>query len=166
MAGIFVQTVIFGATTTGIGLAQDLEKGPDRPLPLAADGEVRRADWAHHRRLWCATSFVVIVMLVVGLLVGFRPTGRPWRWLAAVGHDPARQLRLLVDLGDDRPAGAQRRGGAVGGLHLALPADLRQQRVRAGRYDCPTGCAASAEHQPVTILVDAVRELLLGQPVG
>src|ERR1700755_3424261 len=27
MPGIFVQTVIFGSTTTGIGLAQDLEKG-------------------------------------------------------------------------------------------------------------------------------------------
>src|SRR5260370_18133309 len=38
MAGIFVQTVIFGATTTGVGLAQDLEKAlidRFRSLPMA-----------------------------------------------------------------------------------------------------------------------------------
>ena len=37
MAGVFVQTVAFGSFTTGVGLAQDLQTRPDRPLPLAAD---------------------------------------------------------------------------------------------------------------------------------
>src|SRR5260370_7770483 len=38
MAGIFVQTVIFGSTTTGIGLATDLQRGlvdRFRSLPMA-----------------------------------------------------------------------------------------------------------------------------------
>src|SRR5262245_40329708 len=38
MAGIFVQTVIFGSTTTGIGLAEDLARGlidRFRSLPMA-----------------------------------------------------------------------------------------------------------------------------------
>jgi ABC-type multidrug transport system permease subunit len=29
--------------------------------------------------------FVVIVMLAVGLLVGFRPSGSPLRWLGGIG---------------------------------------------------------------------------------
>ena len=37
MAGVFVNTVAFGSFTTGVGLAEDLQNGPDRPLPLAAD---------------------------------------------------------------------------------------------------------------------------------
>src|SRR5207248_1123508 len=38
MAGIFAQTVIFGATTTGVGLANDLQRGlvdRFRSLPMA-----------------------------------------------------------------------------------------------------------------------------------
>ena len=47
MAGIFVQTLIFACMTSGIGLAYDLQKGLDRPLPLAPDvslGGRRRTD--------------------------------------------------------------------------------------------------------------------------
>ena len=36
MPGIFVQTVVFGGTNTAVGLAEDLQKGVDRPVPLAA----------------------------------------------------------------------------------------------------------------------------------
>ena len=35
--GIIVQNIAFGGFVTALGLAEDLDEGPDRPLPLAAD---------------------------------------------------------------------------------------------------------------------------------
>jgi ABC-type multidrug transport system permease subunit len=72
MAGIFVQTVSFGAMTTGIGLAEDLKRGlvdRFRSLPMARSAVLTGRTIADLVR----NVFVVLVMLVVGLLVGFRP---------------------------------------------------------------------------------------------
>ncbi|MFI5274377.1 MAG: ABC transporter permease, partial [Ktedonobacterales bacterium] len=89
MPGIFVQTVIFGSTTTGIGLAQDLEKGlidRFRSLPMAQSAVLTGRTIADLVR----NVLVVVVMFAVGLLVGFRPSGSPWAWVGAVA------LMLLV----------------------------------------------------------------------
>ena len=40
--GIIVQNIAFGGFVTALGLNEDLQQGPDRPLPLAADGARRR----------------------------------------------------------------------------------------------------------------------------
>src|SRR5579859_6267632 len=83
MAGIFVQTVIFGATTTGVGLAQDLEKGlvdRFRSLPMAKSAVLTGRTIADLVR----NFFVVIVMLVVGLITGYRPSGSVLALLGAV----------------------------------------------------------------------------------
>src|SRR5262252_10864338 len=73
MAGIFVQTVIFGSTTTGIGLAEDLARGlidRFRSLPMAKSAVLTGRTIADLVR----NAFVVLVMFAVGLLVGYRPT--------------------------------------------------------------------------------------------
>ena len=70
MPGIIVQTMAFGGFVTALGLADDLQQGADRPLPLAADGALRRARRAA-RSPTSATNIVsLVVMIVVGLLVG------------------------------------------------------------------------------------------------
>src|SRR3989440_11531105 len=84
MAGIFAQTVIFGATTTGIGLANDLQRGlidRFRSLPMAKSAVLTGRTIADLVR----NTFVVLIMWVVGLLVGFRPDGGILSLLAAVG---------------------------------------------------------------------------------
>ncbi len=84
MAGIFIQTIIFGATTTGVGLAQDLEKGlidRFRSLPMAKSAVLTGRTLADLTR----NFVVVLVMLAVGLLVDFRPQGSPLGWLGAFG---------------------------------------------------------------------------------
>ena len=43
MPGIFVQTVVFGALTTAVGLAGDLHLGVDRAVQVAADRALRGA---------------------------------------------------------------------------------------------------------------------------
>src|ERR671915_139523 len=84
MAGIFVQTVAFGSMTTGIGLAEDLQKGlvdRFRSLPMARSAVLTGRTIADLVR----NLFVVFVMLIVGILVGFRPEAEVTGWVAAIG---------------------------------------------------------------------------------
>ena len=133
MAGIFVQTVAFGSVITGIGLAEDMQRGlidRFRSLPMARSAVLTGRTLADLVR----NTFTVVVMLLVGLLVGFRPQGSVAGWAAAFGLLLLRELRHVLGRGGDRTPGAERGGGAVGRLHLALPPDLRQQRLRADAH--------------------------------
>ena len=71
MPGIFVQNAIFGATTTAIGLAEDLKTGiidRFRSLPMA-----RSAVLAGRTTSDLAKNFLlVLLVIVIGYLVGFR----------------------------------------------------------------------------------------------
>ena len=75
MPGIIVMTAIFGALTTGLGLTEDLAAGAVdrfRSLPIARSAVLvgrTAADLA-------TNTLSLIVMLLIGLLVGFRP-GQP-----------------------------------------------------------------------------------------
>jgi ABC transporter DrrB family efflux protein len=164
MAGIFVQTVIFGATTTGVGLAQDLEKGlidRFRSLPMAKSAVLTGRTIADLVR----NLFVVIVMLLVGLIVGFRPSGSPLAWLAAVG------LILLVSFAFSWISAVI--GLLVHSVEAAQSAGfiwLFPLTFASSAFvpvaTMPTWLRGFAEHQPVSVFVDSVRALLLGQPVG
>ena len=48
--GIIVQNIAFGGFVTALGLNEDLHEGPDRPLPVAADGARRGARGPHAGR--------------------------------------------------------------------------------------------------------------------
>ncbi len=84
MAGIFAQTVVFGATITGASLAEDLQKGiidRFRSLPMAQSAVLvgrTTADVANN-------VIVLIVMSLTGLLVGWRIRTSLWEALAAYG---------------------------------------------------------------------------------
>lgn len=74
IAGIFAQTVIFGATITGAGLAEDVKKGiidRFRSLPMAPSAVLTG------RTLSDVVNnvIVLIVMSLTGLLVGWRIRG-------------------------------------------------------------------------------------------
>jgi len=71
MPGIFVQTVIFGSTQTGVGLADDMTKGMIdrfRSLPMARSAVLAGRTLSDTAR----NAFVVVLMGVVGYFVGFR----------------------------------------------------------------------------------------------
>ena len=71
MPGIFVQTVVFGSTQTGVGLADDLSKGMIerfRSLPMARSAVLAGRTLSDSVR----NVFVVLLMTGVGTLVGFR----------------------------------------------------------------------------------------------
>ncbi len=88
IAGIFAQTVVFGATITGAGLADDVQKGivdRFRSLPMAPSAVLTGrtlSDVANN-------VLVLIVMSVTGLAVG-------WRITTSFGEAALGYLLLLV----------------------------------------------------------------------
>ncbi len=81
MAGIFAQTVVFGATITGSGLAQDIQRGiidRFRSLPMARSAVLvgrTTSDLVNN-------VLVIVVMSITGLLVGWRIRSSFWEALA------------------------------------------------------------------------------------
>ncbi len=81
MGGIFVQTVVFGATITGAGLADDIKKGiidRFRSLPMAQSAVLvgrTTSDLLNN-------LLVVTIMALTGLVVGWRIHTSLWEALA------------------------------------------------------------------------------------
>jgi len=164
MAGIFAQTVIFGATTTGIGLATDLQRGlvdRFRSLPMAKSAVLTGRTIADLVR----NTFVVSVMWTVGLLVGFRPQGPFVSWLAAAGlllltSFAFSWISAVIGLAVRSVEAAQSAGFIwLFPLTFASSAFVPTQSM-------PGWLRAFAEHQPVSLIVNAVRGLLLNQPAA
>jgi ABC-2 type transport system permease protein/oleandomycin transport system permease protein len=164
MPGIFVQTIIFGTTTTGIGLANDLQKGlvdRFRSLPMAKSAVLTGRTIADLVR----NTFVVFVMWGVGLLVGFRPAGIVSAWAAAIA------LLLLVSFAFSwisaaigllvRSVEAAQSAGFIWLFPLTFASNAFVPQATF-----PDWLQTFSEHQPVSIAVTAVRALLLGQSPG
>lgn len=162
MAGIFVQTVLFGSTSTGIGLATDLQRGlvdRFRSLPMAKSAVLTGRTISDIVR----NTFVVIVMWVVGVLVGFRPEGNALSWLAAVGllllsSFAFSWISATIGLVVRTVEAAQ----SLGFIWL-FPLTFASSAFVPTR-SMPDWLRAFAEHQPVSLMVNAVRGLLLNQP--
>jgi ABC-2 type transport system permease protein/oleandomycin transport system permease protein len=164
MAGIFAQTVIFGSTSTGIGLATDLQKGlvdRFRSLPMAKSAVLTGRTISDLVR----NTFVVIVMWSVGLLVGFRPQGNVLSWFAAAAlllltSFAFSWISATIGLLVSTVEAAQSAGFIwLFPLTFASSAFVPTQSM-------PSWLRVFAEHQPVSLIVNAVRGLLLNQPDG
>jgi ABC-2 type transport system permease protein len=84
MAGIFAQTVVFGATYTGAGLAEDMQKGiidRFRSLPMSRSAVLvgRTSSDIIYNLL------SITIMALTGLLVGWRIRTSVWEALAGFG---------------------------------------------------------------------------------
>ncbi|GCE31277.1 transport permease protein [Dictyobacter alpinus] len=161
MAGIFAQTVIFGSTSTGIGLATDLQRGlvdRFRSLPMTKSAVLTGRTLSDLVR----NTFVVFVMWMVGLLVGFQPQGNILSWLAAAG------MLLLTSFAFSWISATI--GLVVSSVEAAQSAGfiwLFPLTFASSAFvptkSMPDWLRAFAEHQPVSLIVDAVRGLLLNQ---
>jgi ABC-2 type transport system permease protein/oleandomycin transport system permease protein len=162
MPGIFVQTIAFGAVQTGIGLAEDLGQGlieRFRSLPMARSAVLAGRTLADLVR----ALLVVSLMVLVGFLVGFRVHTNVVAFLAAVALLLlfAFSLSWLFALVGLATANAEMAQAAsfplLAPLVFASSAFVPLQSM-------PGWLRVFADHQPVTILVNAVRVLALGGP--
>jgi ABC-type polysaccharide/polyol phosphate export systems, permease component len=164
MAGIFVQTIAFAGVYTGVLLANDLKNGMIdrfRTLPMSQSSVLTGRTLTDLLRAMLA----VAVMWVVGLLVGFRPEGGVLGAAAAIG------VMLLF-------------GFALSWIGVAMGALVRTPEALQGLIfmtvfpltfassafvptdTMPDWLRVFAEHQPMTLVVNAVRDLTLGGSGG
>ena len=164
MPGIIVQTMSFGGFVTAIGLSDDLRKGlidRFRSLPMA-----RSAVLAGRTLADVATNTVsIVVMVVVGLLIGFNFTSSPLEVAAGIG------LLLLfgyafswvfafVALSSSSAEGAQALGFIViFPLTFASSAFVPPESM-------PAAVEAFANANPFSTIVDATRALFVNGPAG
>ncbi|GLW33574.1 ABC transporter permease [Actinoplanes regularis] len=162
MPGIIVQTAIFGALVTGLGLTEDLGSGVVdrlRSLPIARSAVLLGRTVAD----LVINVFTLLVMTAVGLLVGFRPGQPIWSLAAAFLLVLAFSfvfswISAWIGLSVRNPETAQSAGFIwVFPLTFASSAFVPIDGM-------PGPVRAFAEHNPVTLVVDAVRGLTLGEP--
>jgi ABC-2 type transport system permease protein/oleandomycin transport system permease protein len=164
MPGIFVQTVVFGSLTTAIGLADDLQRGlvdRFRSLPMARSAVLIGRTLADLLR----NVFVVVLMVAVGLLVGWSPDQPLLEIVAALGLIFAFSYSLswffaIVGLNVRDGETAQ-----AAAFPLMAPLVFASSAF-VPLESMPGWLQAFAEHQPVTIVVEAARGLTLGGDVG
>lgn len=163
MAGIIMQTVAFGATTTAIGIAEDLQRGVIdrfRSLPMMSSAVITGHVVADMVRNTISTA----IMIVVGFFVGFRPEAGFFEWLAILG------LILLFTF-------------AISWLSATLglvAKSVESVQLFSFIFIFPLSFASSAfvptdnmpyvlrvfaENQPVTQFIEALRALMVGTPI-
>jgi len=162
MPGIFVQSVAFGAVGTGIGLATDMGTGlveRFRSLPMARSAVLAGRTFADLLR----NVFVVILMVVVGYLVGFRVQTSVPAFVAGLGvllifGYAVSWVFSLVGMSAKNAETAQAIAfPTLFPLVFASSAFVPVETM-------PGWLQAFAENQPVSITVDAARALMLGGP--
>src|SRR3979490_1626028 len=85
MPGIIVQTLAFGSTMTAVAICNDLTKGivdRFRSLPMSSLAVLN----GHVAADLLRNSISTVVMLVVGLVIGFRSSASFTDWLAGAPH--------------------------------------------------------------------------------
>jgi ABC-2 type transport system permease protein len=164
MPGIFVQTIVFGSLTTGVGLAEDLQKGlvdRFRSLPMARSAVLVGRTLADLVR----NFFVVILMAVVGYLVGWRPSTNALSIACGIGLVLAFSYSLswmfaIVGLVAPDSETAQ-----AASFPLLAPLVFASSAF-VPVATMPAWLQGFAEHQPVSVVCDAVRDLTAGGPAS
>ena len=163
LPGILLITIASGISYTAFRLFLDLQSGifeRFHSMPVARPSVL----WAHVLTSLVANSVSIAVVTLIALLMGFRSGAGLLAWLAVVG------ILLLFNLALTWVA-------VVPGL-LATSADGASafaypiiflpflSSAFVPTESMPGPVRAFAENQPVTSIVDSVRDLLTGQPVG
>ncbi|WP_369257042.1 ABC transporter permease [Geodermatophilus amargosae] len=149
--GIVLLCAGFGAASTAMVVAADTTSGMVdrlRSLPVRSSAVLTGHVVASVARNTVSTAVVV----GAALLMGFRPDAGPQEWVAVAG------LLLLYVL-----ASGVESASALSFLMLFLP---YLSNAFVPPETLPTALRAVAEHQPITPVIETVRVLLTGTPIG
>jgi ABC transporter DrrB family efflux protein len=162
MPGIFVQTVCFGAVSTAIGLSDDLQKGlieRFRALPMSRTAVLAGRTMADV----CRNVVVIVIMTVVGLLVGFRPTGGALNYFIAVLVMLVFAYALSWGFAYVGLAAPSAETAQVMAFPILFPLTFASSCfVNPARM--PSWLQGFAENQPVSQVANAARHLMIGWP--
>jgi ABC transporter DrrB family efflux protein len=162
--GLIVQAIAFGATQTGVGLSEDVRRGITdrfRSLPISRSAVPAGRAVVDTVR----NALVGIIVLGVGLLVGFRPDanaasilaaiaiavafGYAFCWVAAYLGVTLKNVESVHDAG----------------FIWVIPLTFASSAI-VPVESMPTAAQWFADLNPVTSVADATRALMLGDPAG
>lgn len=163
LPGILLITVATGISYTAFRLFLDMKSGifaRFQSMPIARPAVL----WAHVVTSLVANTISVVAVVLVALLMGFRSDAGILAWLAVAGILALFTLALtwlavIAGLAAKSPDGAT----ALSYPLIFLPF-ISSAFVPTGTMPGPV--RAFAEHQPVTSITNAIRQLLAQQPVG
>jgi ABC transporter DrrB family efflux protein len=164
LPGIFVQTVAFGGAATGIGMADDLQKGlvdRFRSLPMARSALLVGRTGADLVR----NAISVVIMIIVGIATGFRFHGSVLEVAGGLVLLLAFEfafswIGVLIGLAVKTVEAAQ-----SGGFIWLFPLTFASSAF-VPVQSMPGWLQGFAQHSPVTVTVDALRGWFNGEPVG
>ena len=160
MPGIFAQTVTFGALGTGVGLADDLQKGlieRFRSLPMARSAVLGGRIVSDLVR----NMFVVVLMCVVGYLVGFRVSTNPVAFLSGLAVLLLFACSLSVIFAIIGLSVRNAESAQAAGFPMLAPLVFASSAF-VPVASMPGWLQVFARHQPLSVTVDAVRALSIG----
>jgi ABC-2 type transport system permease protein len=163
LPGILLITIANSIGYVSYRLFTDVQRGifeRFHSMPIARSAAL----WGHVLTSLVSNVISIVVVILVALLMGFRSPAGVLAWLAVAG------ILVLFTLALTWVAAipglsAKSMDGAIA---IAYPIHLLPLVSSAfvPTESMPSGVRAFAENQPVTAIVEAIRALLSGQPVG
>lgn len=163
MPGILLIAIASGISYTAYRLYNDLQSGifeRFHSMPIARSSVL----WGHVLTSLVSNAISVVVILAVGLLIGFRSSAGVLAWLAVAGILALFTLALTWVAVIAGLSASSTDGATAFSYPIVLLPFISSAFVPTDAMPGPV--RAFAAHQPVTSIVDTVRALLASQPVG
>jgi len=163
LPGILLITIANSIGYTSFRLFTDVQRGifeRFHSMPIARSAAL----WGHVLTSLVSNAISIVVIILVALIMGFRSPAGVLSWLAVAGILALFTLALTW-IAAIAGLSAKSVDGAIA---IAYPIHLLPLISSAfvPTASMPSGVRAFAENQPVTSIVEAIRALLSGQPVG
>jgi ABC-2 type transport system permease protein len=163
MPGILIIAIASGITYTAYRLFLDLQRGifeRFHSMPIARSSVL----WGHVLTSLVSNAISVLVILLTGLVIGFRSSAGPLAWLAVAGILGLFTLALTWLAVIPGLTATTVDGASAFSYPLVFLPFVSSAFVPTGTMPGPV--RAFAENQPVTSIVNSIRALLEQQPVG
>jgi len=161
--GVLLLCAGFGAGQTAVTISQDLTTGVvDRFRSMDVRGSALLV--GHVAASLVRNAVSTAIVLGVALLIGFRPDATPIEWVAALGF-----VALFI-LAISTLAAAlglvARSAEAANGMTFFLMFLPYASSAFVPVETMPTWLHGFADHQPITPVIETIRGLLVGTPLG
>jgi ABC-2 type transport system permease protein len=163
LPGILIITIASGVSYTAFRLFLDMQSGifeRFQSMPIARSSVL----WAHVLTSVVANVISVVVVVLVALLMGFRSGAGVGAWLAVAGILLLFTLALTWLAVIPGLTAKSADGASAFSYPLVFLPFISSAFVPTDTM--PDAVRAFAENQPVTTIVNAIRDLLTQQPVG
>jgi ABC-2 type transport system permease protein len=163
LPGILLITIATGVSYTAFRLFLDMKSGifeRFQSMPIARSTVL----WAHVLTSLVANLVSIVVVVLVALLMGFRSSAGVLAWLEVAGILTLFTLALTWMAVIPGLTAKSADGASAFSYPLILLPFISSAFVPTTTMPGPV--RAFAENQPVTSIVNAIRNLFAGQPVG